>query len=372
MNAATECEKKGENIIHLEVGQPATGAPNQVIGALEDAINIDRLGYTLAFGRIDLRQRIARHYEDFYGFYVDPERIAVTAGSSGAFVLAFLAAFDAGNHVALADPSYPAYRNILSALDINVVKVPTSSETNFQLTIDGLMEAERKNGRLDGLIIASPANPTGAMLNKSELKSIVDYCSQNYIRLISDEIYHGITYTMEPESVARFCDQSFVINSFSKYFSMTGWRLGWMIMPSDLIRPLECLSQNLFISPSALSQVGGIAAFDCYEELNQKVGLYSKNRDLLVSKLPKAGFSNLVRSDGAFYIYANIENLAHDSVDLCQRLLVETGVAITPGTDFDPIRGHEFVRFSFAGQSLDIEEATDRLIKWHCDHSQKG
>jgi aspartate/methionine/tyrosine aminotransferase len=361
MRAANERAAEGEDVLHLEVGQPGTPAPPPVLEAAKAALVSDRLGYTDAFGIESLRKRIARHYGESYGVEVDWRRVVVTTGSSGAFVLAFLAAFDAGDRVALASPGYPAYRNILTALGVEVVSLAVGPETNFQPTPAVLTGA---GGRLDGLIVASPSNPTGTMLHRDDLEGLVVYAADRGIRLVSDEIYHGITYGDRAETALAFTDEAIVINSFSKYYSMTGWRLGWMVLPEALLRSAECLAQNLFISPPTLSQHAGVAAFDCGEELDGYVALYARNRELLLGDLPRAGFGDLAAAEGAFYLYADVTRMTNDSEALCRRILAETGVAVTPGIDFDPERGNRFVRFSFAGPHADIGEAARRLIAW--------
>jgi aspartate/methionine/tyrosine aminotransferase len=346
--------------IHLEIGQPGTGAPRAVLDAAARALYADRLGYTEAFGLPALRARIARHYRDAYGVAVPAERIVVTTGSSGAFILSFLAAFDVGDRVALADPGYPAYRNILAALGVEVVGLPVEADDRFQPTIARLERA----GRLDGLIIASPANPTGTMLGEAELGALSRWCDANGVRLVSDEIYHGIVYGRRACTAAVEGGSAIVINSFSKYFAMTGWRLGWMVVPEDLLRPVEVLAQNLFISPPSLPQHAAIAAFDCTAELEANVARYRANRDLLLRELPKAGFADFAPADGAFYLYCDVGHMTNDSEALCRRMLDEAGVAATPGTDFDPGRGARAVRFSFAGSLADMEEACTRLARW--------
>ena len=358
MRVANAREAQGEDVLHLEVGQPSTAAPRAVLEAARDALDRELLGYTDAFGVPPLKEAIAAHYQRTYGVDVDPARIAVTTGSSGAFVLAFLSAFDAGDRVALASPGYPAYRNILTALGIEVVNLEVGPDTDYQPTPDVLATVD---GPLDGLIIASPSNPTGTMIDGPGLKALADACSARGIRLISDEIYHGITYESPARSVAEYAPDAFVVNSFSKYYCMTGWRLGWLIFPENMTRPIECLAQNLFISPPTLSQIAAIAAFDCKAELDANVARYKVNRDLLLQELPKAGFDKLSHAQGAFYIYADVSHLTDDSLEFCKRILVETGVAITPGVDFDPARGHHYVRFSFAGSTDDIAETAKRL-----------
>jgi aspartate/methionine/tyrosine aminotransferase len=361
MRATFEREAAGETVLHMEVGQPGTGAPQGVLESIAITMRDDRMGYTDAFGLMDLRLAIQAHYASTYQVDVPVEQIVVTTGSSGAFILGFLAAFDPGDRVALASPGYPAYRNILTALGIEVVEILVGPEINFQPTTDLIDDVD---GNLDGLIIASPSNPTGTMIGAAGLKELYDYCVANQIRMVSDEIYHGITYDEPAETVAKFGADAIIVNSFSKYFSMTGWRLGWMIVPPELVRAIECLAQNLFISPPAISQHAGIAVFDCTDELDRHVVTYAKNRELLLRELPKAGFDKLASADGAFYIYADVSAMTNDSAAFCQRMLAETGVAATPGTDFDPSRGHQFIRFSFARDTADMKAAADKLIAW--------
>lgn len=360
MNAAAARAASGGDVLHLEVGQPSTPAPRKVLEAAHRALDSDVLGYTGALGLPALRQAISRHYRDTSGAEAPSERIAISAGASGAFVLAFLAAFDAGDRVAMASPGYPAYRNILQALSVEVVSLPMGTESNFQPTVAALQSA----GRLDGLIIASPANPTGALIPEAQLRELVDYCRADGIRLVSDEIYHGITYGQPATSVACLWEEAIVVNSFSKYFSMTGWRLGWLLLPEDLVRPVERLAQNLFISPPTLSQLAAIAAFESHDELQGNVRRYADNRELLLQRLPEAGFDRLTEPGGAFYIYADVSAMTDDSVVFCQAILRETGVAVTPGVDFDPERGKRYLRFSFAGATADMAAAARRLREW--------
>lgn len=361
MRAANQREADGDAVVHLEVGQPSTGAPAAVVAAAKQALDDDRLGYTDAFGLPELRQRIARHYPDVYGVVVDADRVVTTTGSSGGFILAFLAAFDAGDRVALASPGYPAYRNILLALDVEPVPLLVGPETNFQPT-PGVLDAVE--GRLDGLIIASPSNPTGTMIDRAGMEDLVAYCRERGVRLVSDEIYHGITYEAPAVTALEFGDDAIIINSFSKYYSMTGWRLGWMVMPEDMLRPVECLAQNLFVSPPTLPQHAAIAAFDCGAELDAHVARYRQNRDILMRELPKAGFDSMAPAEGAFYLYADVSRMTNDSQDFCRRMLAETGVAATPGVDFDPERGNRYVRFSIAGSGEEMERAARLLIDW--------
>lgn len=361
MQAAAAREAAGDHVLHLEVGQPNTSAPGGVISAAKAALDQDRIGYTVALGIPELRARIARQYSDQHDLDIDPAHIMVTTGSSCGFLLSFLSAFEVGDRVALASPGYPAYRNILRAVGIEVVDLLTGPESNFQPTPAMIDQCK---GDVDGLIIASPSNPAGTMINADDLEALCAYCDDRGIRLISDEIYHGITYGSKAATCRSFTRNAIIINSFSKYFSMTGWRLGWMVVPDDLIRAVECLAQNLFISPPTLSQHAAIAAFDCDDELQENLRRYAANRHLLLEELPKAGFDKLASADGAFYIYADVSALTNDSPEFCRRMLAEIGVAATPGTDFDPSRGHRYVRFSFAGSTDDMAEAAGRLKAW--------
>jgi aspartate/methionine/tyrosine aminotransferase len=366
MRAAAEREKSGGDVLHMEVGQPGTGAPQGVIDAARSALSDQRLGYTVALGIPELREAIARHYRDYYGVTVPAERIVVTTGSSGAFILSFLSAFDPGDRVALAAPGYPCYRNILSALGVEPVPLMSTLEDRFQPTPE-LLDRARAEKPLDGLIVASPSNPTGTMLDTGAFRALIDYCRRYGIRLISDEIYHGITYRRKADTAAAFGDDPIVINSFSKYFSMTGWRLGWMVAPEDLMRAIESLAQNLFISPPTLSQIAGVAAFDCHAELQANVARYATNRELLLRELPNAGFTELAPSDGAFYLYADVGRMTNDSEAFCRRILNEAGVAVTPGVDFDSERGNRFLRFSFAASTEEIAAAAAALKAWQAD-----
>jgi len=360
MAAAAEKEAAGDTVIHLEVGQPSTPAPKGALAAAHAALDSDRIGYVAALGIPALRERIARHYRDAYNTEVAPERVIVTTGSSGGFPLAFLASFDAGDRVALAAPGYPAYRNILAALGLEAVDLPTSAADRFQPTVTALEKA----GPIAGLIVASPSNPTGTMVNRAEMTALSDWCRQHHVRLISDEIYHGIVYGGEAVSAAEVSDQAIVVNSFSKYFSMTGWRVGWLVVPTDLVRPIERLTQNFFISVPTLSQHAALAAFDCRDELDGHVRRYRANRDLLMAGLPAVGLDRLAPAQGAFYLYADIAHLTNDSRDFCKRMLAEAGVATTPGVDFDRARGAGTLRISFAGSTAEMEEAVRRLKAW--------
>ena len=362
MDVMREANQLSENtkIVHLEVGQPSTPAPAKVIEAAKKLLDKDRLGYTDSLGLLQLRKRISKYYGEFYGVSVPLERMVITTGSSGAFLLAFASAFDPGDRVALTVPGYPAYRNILIALGIEPVIIETSVKERFQPTIKLLEDV----GNIDGLIIASPSNPTGSMIDSERLRVLVDWCDENSVRMISDEIYHGINYVSPPTTVAKFSKSAIIINSFSKYFSMTGWRLGWMVTPQELIRPIECLAQNLFISPPTLSQYAAIASFNCINELERNVDNYRTNREILLEELPKLGFKKIAPVDGAFYIYVDVSNFTSDSTSFCQRMLQEANGAATPGVDFDPLNGKYFIRFSFAGAESDIREACKRLSAW--------
>ena len=361
MAAANARAAEGFDIIHLEVGQPSTPAPAGVITAARAALETDRIGYTEAFGLPALRRAIVARYRDQYGIDLPERRIAVTTGSSGAFILSFLAAFDAGDRVAFAAPGYPGYRNILAALDIETISLPARREDGFQPTVELLEALDRPP---DGLIVASPANPTGSMLDEAALRRLVAWCRANGVRVISDEIYHGITYGKEAVTMAALDPAAVVINSFSKYYSMTGWRLGWMVVPEDLLRTTECLAQNLFISPPTLSQFAALGVFDCAAELEANVARYRENRDILLEGLPRCGFGPFAAADGAFYIYAGIEAFGADSAALAREILETAGVAVTPGIDFDAGAGGRFMRFSYAGSGEEMREAVRRLQSW--------
>ncbi len=350
-----------ETILRMEVGQPGTGLPEGARRAAAAALNTgDALGYTEGLGRDFLRARIAAHYQDWYGIKLSPSRIAVTFGASGAFPLAFLTCFNPGDRVALAAPYYPPYVNIATALGLTPVILPCGIATGFQPTIAML---DALDPAPDGLIIASPANPTGSMLHPDELAALARYCHDKGIRLISDEIYHGLTYGKPAASAAQFSETAIVINSFSKYFSMTGWRIGWMVLPEDLVRVTERLAQNFFISPPHLSQIAAAAAFDCHEELQANRAGYATARALLLAGLPAAGFTDFPPPDGAFYVYLKTSGHAPDSAVFCQRLLDEANIAATPGLDFDSAHGQDFFRLSYCAPLTDISEAIKRLCR---------
>jgi len=350
------------HVIRMEVGQPGTGAPKGAAEAAARALTEGRpMGYTEAFGIPSLRQRIADHGKSWYGVDVPMGRIAVTMGASGAFPLAFIAAFDPGDRVAMATPFYPPYVNILTALGIEPVMMEAGPETRFQPTVAML---EKLDPRPQGLIVASPCNPAGTMLHPDELAAIARWCHANDVRLISDEIYHGLNYDSPIATAAAFSPSAVVVNSFSKYFSMTGWRIGWLVLPEDLVRPVECLAQNFFISAPHIAQVAAEAAFNCDDELRENIARYRRSRDHLLSALPAAGFPHLSPAEGAFYLYADVSERTNDSAAFCARMLAEAGIAATPGLDFDRTRGNHFVRFSYCGPEADMREAAARLARW--------
>ena len=364
MKAAARREAGGDDVMHMEVGEPGTGAPPQAIAAAHAALDGNvNLGYTDALGIPPLRARIAHHYRTTHGLDIDVDRIVVTTGSSAGFVLSFLAGFEDGAAIGSVEPGYPAYRNTASALGFTPVSIPTTAATRFQPT-PALLDASPV---LDGLVIASPANPTGTMLDRPALQSIVEWGAAKNVRLISDEIYHGITFGEPAVTVAALTDDAIIINSFSKYFAMTGWRIGWMVVPTDLVSAVERLAQNLYISAPALSQYAALAAFDSTAELDERVAGYRRNRDLLLRELPKAGFDKIAPVDGAFYMFADVSGLTDNAQEFCQKMLAEGGVAATPGIDFDPARGNRFLRFSIAGDFATMEEAARRLRVWSAD-----
>ena len=361
LKAATRRAAEGAQVFHMETGEPGSGAPAAVLDAARAALAEGRIGYTEAHGMQALRERIAVSYGERYGFAPPAERIVVTTGGSAGLMLAFLAAFDSGDRVALANPGYPAYRNTLRALGLEPVALPTTAATRFQPTV-AMLEALAQP--VQGLIVASPSNPTGTMLARHTLEALAGFCDERGIRVVSDEIYHGITYGEPAASVAALSESAVVINGFSKYFAMTGWRLGWMVVPEDLARAVERLAQNLFISPPALSQRAALAAFDCRAELEANVARYARNRSIVQRALPAAGFGALAPCYGAFYAYADVSGLSDDSEAFCRRMLAECGVAATPGIDFDTERGRAFVRFSYAGATEDVEAACAALQRW--------
>lgn len=365
MRAAAERLAEGKAVLHMEVGQPALGLPQGALDHLKQVLDSDALGYTVALGLPELRRRIAGHYKATQGVDIDPERVIVTTGSSGAFVLAFAACFDAGDRVAIAQPGYPAYPSILGALGIDVVRLPVGPDSRYQPTVEVLERYRAEGGApLDGLIVASPSNPTGTVMPPEDLERLCAWCEAEGVRLISDEIYHGITFGQPAVTAARYSDAPVIVNSFSKYFCMTGWRLGWVVVPEAMVRPMECLAQNLFIAAPTLSQHAGIAVFDHIDELERRVAGYARNRELLLRELPRAGFTRFAPADGAFYLYADVAHLTNDSLSFCKRMLDECGVAATPGVDFDPVEGGHFVRFSFARDEAQMAAAAEALRGW--------
>lgn len=358
---ATERVESGRPTLFLQVGQPSSGAPAGARRAVIAELEADRpLGYTNSPGLPDLARRIARHYDETYGATVSQDAITIVSGASAGFTLAFLAAFDVGDRVGVIEPGYPCYRNALVALGITPVSIPVGPDSRWSPTIERLESV----GPLDGLVIASPSNPTGTVLDATSLDSLVRFCDDRGIQLVADEIYHGITYTGPAPSVIGRSERSIVINSFSKYFSMTGWRLGWMVTPDHLRDTVDRLQQNLYICAPHVSQIAGLAAFDCRDELDAHVRRYSENRDRLIAGLERAGITDFARADGAFYVYADVSHLTDDTMALCDRWLDELGVATTPGLDFDLGRGHRYVRFSYAGSLEHIEQACDLLADW--------
>src|SRR5262245_22908035 len=363
MQAAADREARGHRVIHMEVGQPSTPAPRAAVEAVQRALGGETLGYTMALGIPALRARIARHYAERYGVSVAPERVVVTSGSSAAFVLGFLALFDVGAKVGLPSPGYPCYRHILTALGQSPVIIETDAASRWMPTAAQIEECARRE-TLAGLVIASPANPTGTMLEPGRLAEIAAACARNRAWLVSDEIYHGLTYGAQEETALACSDQAIVINSFSKYFSMTGWRVGWLVVPESLVRPIERLAQNLYISPPAVSQVAALASFDGTEELEANKRVYAANRALLLEELPKAGLDRIVPADGAFYLYVDVGAFTTDSVAFTREMLADLSIAATPGVDFDAERGGRYVRFCYAGTTADMAEAARRLQGW--------
>lgn len=363
MDSARKLEEAGRHIIHMEVGQPGTPAPKAARMALAATMDQEALGYTVALGLPELRAGIAALYEDWYGVSLDPARVVMTAGSSAAFVLAFTALFDAGAAVGVTEPGYPSYRQILKALDLRPIGFATHAKDRHVPRLP--------SGDLDGLIVASPANPTGTMLSRGDLAGLIGACHSQNVSFISDEIYHGVHYDGRPVSALEVSDDVYVINSFSKYFSMTGWRLGWMVVPEAHVRRIERLAQNMFICAPHAAQVAALGALHARDETEAMLAVYKANRDLLLKGLPKAGFDKIAPPDGAFYIYADVSDITHDSLSFCQEVLEVAGVAITPGLDFDPIRGHQTVRFSYARSTEDMVEGLARLTQFMTDRKAR-
>lgn len=364
MREANERQAAGSDIIHMEVGQPGTPAPRLVREAVKRAIDTETLGYTDALGMPALRQRIARFYRDRYGVDIAAERVVVTSGSSAGFVLSFLALMEAGDALLLPEPGYPCYRQIAKVLNITPVALRADAPTRFMPAAAQIEAAAVAHPNARALLLASPANPTGAACEPETFRALIRAAGQAGLWFISDEIYHGLSYGMPETTAVSVSDNAIVINSFSKYFSMTGWRVGWMIVPERLVRVFERLAQNLYISVPAISQIAAAAAFDSVDELESYKAVYAANRALLLEELPKAGFDKLAPADGAFYLYADISRFSGDSANFARRMLAETGIAATPGLDFDPARGNTFLRFSYAGTAAGMREAARRLRDW--------
>ncbi|MGC3937028.1 pyridoxal phosphate-dependent aminotransferase [Roseobacter sp. EG26] len=356
MEAARRLEDTGRRVIHMEVGQPGTGAPQGASRALSQAMEAAPLGYTVALGLPALRARIARMYGEWYGVDLNPERVVITPGSSGGFLLAFTALFDTGDRVGIGAPGYPSYRQILSALDLVPVDLPTALENRYQPVPDDFAHLD-----LAGLMVASPANPTGTMLDEPAMRALIDAAQGQGASFISDEIYHGIEYEAKAVTALQITDETYVINSFSKYFSMTGWRVGWMVVPENHVRVVERIAQNMFICAPHASQIAALAAMDEEGELQANLDVYRANRALMLEGLPDAGFTRIAPPDGAFYVYADVSDLTQDSRAFAADILQEAGVAVTPGLDFDPLRGHSTLRFSYARSTADIIEGLARL-----------
>ena len=359
MEAASKKEKSGYEVIHLEVGQPGSLAPKMAAESVKNIISKSPMGYTVALGIPELREKIADLYLRWYNVQVEPERIIVTPGSSGAFILTFTGLFDVGDTVGVGSPGYPSYRQILKALSLNTNTIKTFNNNKFQPVVADII-----NNSLDGLIVASPANPTGSMLNKNDLEKLITACKTKQTVFISDEIYHGIEYESRAVSALEVSDDCIVINSFSKYFSMTGWRLGWVVVPKNHIRQFERLAQNMFICAPHISQIAALGALDAYDELNLNLKTYETNRTMLIEELPKLGLKNFAPPDGAFYFYIDVSEYTDDSVTFAKSILDEVHVAITPGIDFDSERGLKTIRLSYACSTSDLKEGLKRLEKF--------
>jgi aspartate/methionine/tyrosine aminotransferase len=362
MRLANERAAQGAGIIHMEVGQPATPAPRGARDAAARAMEQDALGYTDALGLPALRDRIARYYRERYGVAVPPQRIVVTAGSSAGFVLTFLATLEPGQALGLPSPGYPCYRHILNVLGCRPRLIETEAAHRWMPTAEDVAALADEGAR--GLLLASPGNPSGTMTTGTRLAELAGACTRARMWLVSDEIYHGLDYEAPSETALAHSDAAIVVNSFSKYFSMTGWRIGWLVVPKPLVRPMERLAQNLYISPPAISQHAALGAFDGIEELEAIKRVYAGNRALLLEELPRAGFDTMLPPDGAFYLYADVTRFTNDSAQFARDMLEQIGVAITPGIDFDPLRGRHFVRFCYAGSAADMREAATRIRTW--------
>ena len=359
MEAASKKEKSGYEVIHLEVGQPGSLAPKMAAETVKNKISKSPMGYTVALGIPELREKIADLYLRWYNVQVEPERIIVTPGSSGAFILTFTGLFDVGDTVGVGSPGYPSYRQILKALSLNTNTIKTFNDNKFQPVVADII-----NNSLDGLLVASPANPTGSMLNKNDLEKLITACKTKQTVFISDEIYHGIEYESRAVSALEVSDDCIVINSFSKYFSMTGWRLGWIVVPKNHIRQFERLAQNMFICAPHISQIAALGALDASDELKLNLKTYEANRTILIEELPKLGLKNFAPPDGAFYFYIDVSEYTDDSVTFAKSILDEVHVAITPGIDFDSERGLKTIRLSYACSTSDLKEGLTRLEKF--------
>lgn len=361
MEAARKAEAAGRHIIHMEVGQPSTPAPLGARRALAAALE-QPLGYTVALGLPELRRGIAGLYRRWYGLDLNPDRVVVTPGSSGGFILAFSALFDAGDRVALGEPGYPSYRQILRAMSLEPVGIQTRPEDRYQPRPQDLPQGAQ------GLILASPGNPSGTVLRREELAALTARAAELGMNVISDEIYHGLDYGAGFHSALEVTDEAFVINSFSKYFSMTGWRVGWMVVPEAMIRTVERIAQNMFICPPHASQIAALAALDCIEECEANLSVYAENRRMMLARLPGIGFDRIAPPEGAFYIYADVSDLTSDSLNFAAEILEKAGVAVTPGLDFDPRRGARTLRFSYARSTADIALGLDRLAAFMAEY----
>ena len=366
MNATKELEATGADVIHLEVGQPSSPPPPAVNRALIKALEeVSTHGYSVALGELPLRRRIVGHYADWYGAKVDPACIAVTPGSSLGFALAFLAGFDRGDKIAVATPGYPAYRNLLKALGLEPVLMSARAAEGWLPSLEALVASGEPLP--DGMLLASPANPTGVVMSDDDVRDVCIWCHKNGVRLIMDEIYHGLTFGGRPTTALLHSDSVIVVNSFSKFFAMTGWRVGWAIFPPDLVDTVERLAQNMYIGPPRPMQAGAIAAFDDYAALDAEAARYRENRDILTSRLPQDFLGDMAPSDGAFYLYVDISKLGMttpDSIAMAEAMLNETHVAVTPGVDFDTVEGHRHLRLSYAGSTADMKEASRRINDW--------
>lgn len=355
---AYDLAAEGRDVIHMEYGQPSTGAPAAAIAAAHGVLDSDPGGY---WESTALKQRIADHYGEAYGAMVAEEQVILTCGASPAFVLALSCLFAPAARVALARPGYVAYRNTLKAMYIEPVEVPCGPAERYQMTAAAL---DALDPAPDGLILASPANPTGTVIAPEELAAIAGVCRRKGIAVISDEIYHGLTYGVPAQSMLQHLPDALVVNSFSKYFSMAGWRLGWLVVPPELVGAARARMGNLFLTPPVLAQHAGLIAFDCREELQGHLANYARNRELLLAALPRLGLQQIAPPDGAFYIWAEIGHMTNDSLTFCRELLQDTGVATAPGVDFDPVDGGRFIRFSFAVSPAEIEAAIERMVPW--------